>query len=45
MLGVIYAHCRKLALYAECRYAECFYVDCGGAAGMAMPIRETDLTS
>ncbi len=23
MLGVIYVKCRKIGLYAECRYAEC----------------------
>jgi hypothetical protein len=23
MLTVVYAECRKLALYADCRYAEC----------------------
>jgi hypothetical protein len=25
---VIYADCRKLALYAECHYAECRYAEC-----------------
>jgi len=33
MLSVIYAECRKYALYAEChfaacRYAECHYAEC-----------------
>ncbi len=28
---LICAECRKLALYAECRYVECHYAECRGA--------------
>ncbi len=28
MLTVMYAVCRKSALYAECHYAECRYAEC-----------------
>ncbi len=28
MQSVMYAECRKLALYAECNYAECHYAEC-----------------
>jgi hypothetical protein len=28
MMSVIYADCRKKALYDECRYAECHYAEC-----------------
>jgi hypothetical protein len=27
-LYVLYAKCRKLAPYSECRYAECHYAEC-----------------
>jgi hypothetical protein len=27
MQSVMYAECRKLALYAECNYAECHYAE------------------
>ncbi len=30
MLSVMYAECRKLAHYPECRYAECRYAECRG---------------
>jgi hypothetical protein len=33
MLAVVYAECRKLALYAECHYAERRYAECRGAIG------------
>jgi hypothetical protein len=32
MLTVLYAYCRKLALYTECCYAKCRYAECRGAA-------------
>ncbi len=32
MLSVIYAECRNLPLYAECRYTECRYTECRYAA-------------
>jgi hypothetical protein len=31
MLIVVYADCRKFALWAECHYAECRYAECRGA--------------
>ncbi len=31
MTSVVYAECRKLAIYAECRYDECHYDVCLGA--------------
>jgi hypothetical protein len=41
MLTVVYAECRKLALYAECQNAECHYgewryAECLGARGLAI---------
>ncbi len=36
MLSVVYAKCRKIGLYAECRYAECLYAECGGAISKLM---------
>jgi hypothetical protein len=31
MLGVVYAECRVLYCYAECRYAECRCAECRGS--------------
>ncbi len=31
ILTVVYAVCRKFAIYAECHYADCHSVECRGA--------------
>jgi hypothetical protein len=36
MLTVVYAACRKLAIYGECHYAECHYGECRGW-GFSLP--------